>query len=487
MSDAVVDELLIGASPYGIRAAAVAGGRPAAFFIESCARPSRIGDVHVARPRGAMTGIDACIVDIGGGEEAFLPGAGAFGSDGAPPIVQIVCDAYEGKRARVTRKPVLAGRYTVFRPGGPGEQGGPGGPGGHGVAVSRRLRDPQVRRALRAALDGSDALGGSLTIRAAAAARPDAVADAAARLAARWQEIATHARRDRTPRRLWHGGGLLGRLLRDVAPPATARIVIDDEAVLARARTLAAGEAPDLAAALASSAGDGPPAAALFERHDCAGRLAAALDPVVVLPGGARLTIEETRALSAIDVDTGQAADAAAAETAAAVGREIVLRNLAGLIAIDFAGRGNARHREVQLAALRRALERDRTPHRVLGVTAGGLVEVNRQRLGPSLRQALTEATDGAFAGRRLRLEAAAHEAADAARRETASGARALTLRAAPALLEALAAPGEGVLERWLGVRLTLVPEPARPHGRFTLERGSVAATGSRRGRCSTR
>ena len=468
------DELLITASPYAMQAAAVAGGRPVSFFIEWTATPSRIGDVHVARPRGTMTGIDACIVDIGGGEEAFLPGAGAFAADGAPPIVQIVCDAYEGKRARVTRKPVLAGRYAVFRP------------GGRGLTFSRRLRDKLAKRALAEALDGIDIPSGSLTIRAAAAARPDAVPDAAAALAARWQEIAADAQRDRTPRRLWHGGGLLGRLLRDVAPPATVRIVIDDEAVLARARTLAAGEAPDLAAALASGAGDGPPAAALFERHDCAGRLAAALDPVVVLPGGARLTIEETCALSAIDVDTSQA-DGSAAETAEAAGREIVLRNLGGLIAIDFAGRGAPQRRAVQLAALRRALAGDRVPHRVLGVTAGGVVEVNRQRFGPSLREALTEPADGAFAGRRLRLEAAAHEAADAARRETASGARALTLRAAPALLEALAAPGEGVLERWLGVRLTLVPEPARPHGRFAIERGSVAAAGSRRGRCSTR
>ena len=470
MSGAVVDELLIGASPYGIRAAAVADGRPAAFFMESCARPSRIGDVHVVRPLGRMTGIDACIVDIGGGEEAFLPGAGAFASDAAPAIVQIVCDPYEGKRARVTRTPVLAGRYAAFRP------------GGQGVSVSRRLRDPQVRRALRAALDGSAAPGGSLTVRAAAAARPEAVPDAAAALAARWQEIAAHAQRDRTPRRLWHGGGLLGRLLRDVASPATARIAIDDEAVLARARTLAAGEAPDLAAALASSAGDGPPAAALFERHDCAGRLAAALDPVVVLPGGARLTIEETRALSAIDVDTGQA-DGVAAETAEAAGREIVLRNLGGLIAIDFAGRGAAQRRAVQLAALRRALEGDRVPHRVLGVTAGGVVEVNRQRLGPSLREALTEPADGTFAGRRLRLEAAAHEAADAARRETASGARALTLRAAPALLAVLAAPGEDVLARWLGCALALCPDTAQPHGRFIIEQNVRVPTGA----CSTR
>ena len=450
------DELLITASPFGMQAAVVAGGRPSAFFVEWSARPSRLGDLHVARPRGRMTGIDACIVDIGDGEEAFLQGARALDADGAPPIVQVVCDAYEEKRARVTRRPVLAGRLAAFRP------------GGQGIAFSRRLRNPETRRALGAALDEAEVQCGALTVRAAAAACPNDAPAAAAALAARWRDIEAEARRDRTPRRLWQAGGLLGRLLRDVAPPGTTTIAVDDRAVLNRATALAAGEAPDLAPAL-SLADASPP---LFERHDCTGRLAAALEPEVVLPGGARLTIEETRALVAIDVDTSRATGAAAAETAEAAGREIVLRNLAGLIAIDFAGRGGTRRRDAQLAALRRALEADRTPHRVLGVTAGGVVEVNRKRLGPSLLQALTEPAGNAFGGRRLRLEAAAHEAADAARREAASGARALTLRAAPALLEALAAPGEGVLERWLGIPVTFVANPARPHGRFAVERG---------------
>ena len=465
------DELIITASPYGMQAAAVAGGQPVAFFIEWTESPSRTGDVHVARPLGRMSGIDACIVDIGEGEEAFLQGTRAIDGDGGPPIVQVVCDAYEGKRARVTRKPALAGRYAVF------------GPGGQGLSFSRRLRDPQIKRSLGAALDGIEIPDGALTIRGAAAASPDAVPAEAAALAARWREIEAAARRDRTPRRLWRAGGLLGRLLCDVAPARTTCIAIDDRETFERARTLTQREAPDLVPVL--SLVDPPPP--LFERHDCAGRLAAALEPEVVLTSGARLTIEETRALTAIDVDTSQAAGAAAAETAEAAGREIVLRNLGGLIAIDFAGRGGARRREAQIGALKRALAADRTPSRVLGVTAGGVVEVNRQRLGPSLRQALTEPATGAFGGRRLRLEAAAHEAADAARREAATGARALTLRAAPALLDALARPGKDALAQWLGIPVTLVPDPAQPHGRFVLERGGAPAAASQRGRCSTR
>ena len=469
------DELLITASPYGMQAAAVAGGRPVSFFVEWSASPSRIGDVHVARPLGRMAGIDACIVDIGAGEEAFLQGARTLDGDGGSPIVQVVCDAYEGKRARVTRKPALAGRYAVFSP------------GGRGLTFSRRLRDPQIKRTLSAMLDEAGAPGGSLTIRSAAAVSPDAVPTEVAALAARWREIETAARRDRTPRRLRHTGGLLGRLLRDVASAETALIAIDDHAVLERARTLAANEAPDLAPAISYEGGAAVAATPLFERHDCAGRLQAALAPEVVLPGGARLTIEETRALTAIDVDTSQAAAAVAAETAEAAGREIVLRNLGGLIAIDFAGRGGTRRREAQLKALKGALADDRTPHRVLGVTAGGVVEINRQRLGPSLRQALTEPAGGAFGGRRMRLEAIAHEAAHAARREAASGACALTLSAAPALLKTLAAPGEDALARWLGIPVTLVPDPAQPHGRFLLERGGTPAAASHRGRCSTR
>ena len=467
------DELLITASPYGMQAAAVAGGRPVAFFVEWTARPSRIGDVHVARPLGRMSGIDACIVDFGNGEEAFLQGARGLDADDAPPVVQVVCDAYEGKRARVTRKPALAGRYAVFRP------------GESGRTFSRRLRDPEVKRALGTALGEAGVDGGALTIRGAAVACPDAVSAEVAALAARWQEIETAAKRDRTPRRLRHAGGLLGRLLRDAAP-GTACIAIDDHAVHERAKALAADEAPDLAPAISYEGGAAVAATPLFERHDCAGRLQAALEPEVVLPGGARLTIEETRALCAIDVDTGQAA-AAAAETAEAAGREIMLRNLSGLIAIDFAGRGGARRREAQISTLKRALAVDRTPHRVLGVTAGGVVEVNRQRLGPSLRQALTEPAGGAFGGRRLRLEAIAHEAAHAARREAKSGARALTLRTAPALLGALAAPGEDALARWLGIPVTLVSDPTQPHGRFVLERGGTPAAASHRGRCSTR
>ena len=92
------DALLITATPYGMQAAAIAGGRPVAFFVEWSSGPSRIGDLHVARPLGRLTGIDACIVDVGDGEEAFLQGARGLDADGTPAVVQVVCDAFRRGR-----------------------------------------------------------------------------------------------------------------------------------------------------------------------------------------------------------------------------------------------------------------------------------------------------------------------------------------------------------------------------------------------------
>ncbi len=455
-------ELLVTASPYGMRAAVIGDEGPVAFHVESAACRSLVGDLYAARPVGALRGIDAGIVDIGEGGEAFLSGAGLSGA--APLIVQIACDAHDGKRPRATARPLLAGRLVVLRP------------GGSGLAFSRRLRwSPGARRALAAALADAEPLGGALTVRAAAAGvAPEGVRAAACALAAHWRALEVTFQRDPTPRRLWSADGLLGRLLRDAAPPGVERVVIDDGAVLAQARGIAERDAPDLLPALAAH--EPAPAEPLFERHDCAGRLAAALHPEVALPGGVRLTVEETRALSAIDVDAGRVDAAVDVDAAALAAREIRLRDLGGLIAVDFAGRGaahrrTAQRRTTQLAVLERALAADRTPHRVLGVTAGGLVEVNRRRFGPSLREALTEPADDALGGRRMRLDAAAHDLAHAARREAARGVRRLRVRAAPALLAALATPGDAALAGWLGTALAPVPDAALPRGRFVVER----------------
>jgi ribonuclease G len=465
----MTDELLITASPYGIRAALVSDGEPTAFFVEPAERPSRTGDLYLARPLRTLSGIDACFVDLGGGEEAFLGNAGAnVTRGGAPLIVQVASDAHDEKLARVTSRPVLASRFLVFRP------------GAAEPSFSRRIRNPHRLHALKMAVAEAETPGGAVTVRAAAeSASPERLRTIAGMLATRWRSLEASAVRDHTPRRLWDAGGLVGRLLRDVVPPAVRQIVIDDARLLERAASLAGAEAPDVAASLLrhDEVPDSINGAALplFERHDCAGRFAAALDPVATLPSGVRLTIEETRALTAIDVDTAGAVDASpeaiVAEGAAAIGREICLRNLGGLIAIDFPGGGSARARAAQVTALKRAMGPDRTPHRVLGGTAGGLVEVNRRRLGPSLLAALTEPAGAVFGGRVPRLDAAAHDLAHAAQREVATGVRRLTVRAAPALLDALTVPGGDALDRWLGAVLTRVPDPSLPRGRFVLER----------------
>ncbi len=452
-------ELLVAASPYGLRAALVEDGAPAAFFVEPASRESRIGDLHLARPLRRMAGLGAWIVDIGGGEEAFLNGNAAKTDDGAF-IVRVAADSREGKRVRVSRRPALANRVAVFHP------------GACGTAFSWRFGDGESRQALEAAVAAARIPGGSTTVRAAAASLPPReVAISAEGLARDWRSLEDAARRDGTPRCLRRAGGLLGRLLRDVAPPGLARILLDDGETLARARDLADREAPDLSAAIRmpETARCAAPPGPLFERHDCAGRLQAALEPEVSLPCGTRLTIEETRALAAVDVDSMRSAEASGSEAGSAIGREIRLRNLSGQIVIDFPG--TERARRAQRTAIQNVLSADSTPCRLLGFTAGGLLELRRQRLGPSLQEALTEPAAGTWGGRIPSPEATAYELAQAARAERASGARGLAVRAAPALIAALRAPGADALEHWLRIPVALTADPLLPRGRFALDR----------------
>ena len=221
-----------------------------------------------------------------------------------------------------------------------------------------------------------------------------------------------------------------------------------------------------------SYAGAAPPAGPLFERHDCAGRLAAALEPEVVLPGGARLTIEETRALCAIDVDTSQTVDAAAAETADAAGREIVPAQSRRVDRDRL--RGPRRHSPPRGPACRaRACTQGRPDppsrarrHRRRGGGGQPPAAGPEPAAGPDrarrrcLRRAQAAAGCGGPRGGRRRPA----RGGERGRRRSHCVPRLLSL-------ETLAAPGDGVLERWLGIPLALIADRAQPHGRFSIER----------------
>ena len=481
----MIDELLVSATPFGVRTAAIAEGKVVAFNAEAAQAPSLLGNIYMAAE--GRRGGAAHFVAIGKEQNAFLEKSGGA-SSGSNPLVQVTRDAWRGKAPRVSAEIALAGRYMVFFP------------QTTGASVARRIGDAAERDRLLALArfiaegrgadgggdrdrdadgdGGGDRVGGGVTIRSAAEAAPDdAILAEAARHRQHWSDLGAKRATTAAPALLARGPGLAERQMRDILPPG-ARIVTDDRAMLARLTAYATVWTPELSPRLELAE------AALFERHDAMGALAAALAPEVPLTGGGRLSIEPTPALTAIDVDTGvragardRALRAACGEAVIAAAREIRLRNLAGLIVIDFPRLDAANAGQALMANMQAQMKDDPVPHKVAGISASGLMEITRRRGDAPILEALTEAVEGGYGGRRRRLDALAFDIAQAARLQVQAGARAVTLCVAPALAEFLSQvtcdggdTGYAALSAWLRAAVTLREEPARRRDDWAIE-----------------
>jgi len=442
-------EVLVSVTPFGRRAAVVDGrGRVVSFYVEVAGEESQVGDIWRGRVSRPVSGHDAVFVELGGGVEAMLP---EHGEPGQMAVVQITRDGFANKGPRVTTEVEFAGRLLVYRPNGKTDN------------TARELRDPAERERIATLLGSIERPSGSFTARSLAEGADIAPLAAEAKaLIARAEGVTAAAGSGTTadePARLADAGGLVGRLLRETAPPG-AGIHFDDrdacDAAIARARA----EVPSLAGAI-GLAGDKD----LFERHDVDTQWATALGANVPLGSGGRLIIEETAACVAIDVDAGTGARRGAQEKASreaveAAAGEIILRNLAGLIAIDLPGDVGRRTGKELAAAMRKALRADRVSADVLGVSHAGVMEVTRRRVGPSLMGALTEEdTSMPWPARRWQLAALAFEVARRARIEWVAGARGLIIRAAPPLARMLAK--NDPIGTWLTMTVTIEPDAA--------------------------
>ena len=446
-------ELLVSATPFGLRAALIEAGRPCELFVESALRPSRVGDIMLGRVGRVAPAQGGAFVELPEREEGWLETSRRL-SPGESLLVQVLSDARGRKGPRLSASPALAGARLVFRP------------SAKDHTVSRRLDNDSERARLGEILAGLSQSNGAFTARSAAAAAPESALRAEAEvLRTQWQALVTEAESSSAPRRAFDAGGLLGRLVRDHGAGG-ANLVCDDRATSARLDALCVtlGVRDDVHVGSVDEAD-------LLERHDSASLFEAALRPRVEFAGGC-LIIEETEALVAIDVDLFGAAPAEASLRALdTAGRAIRLRNLAGLIVIDLPrlkGRGLAAR---QRASLEAALAGDHAQVEHYGQSAAGLIELNRQRRGESVRDALTERA-GPDGARLPRLDALAFDVAYHARRAVRRGRRRLTIRAAPALVSLLAARPHlpSGLDGWLGAAVTLRPEPERAPAAFEID-----------------
>jgi ribonuclease G len=398
----MTEEILVNVTPQETRVAVLGGDQVQELVIERAASRGLVGNIYLGKVARVLPGMQSAFVEIGLERAGFLhvadlweqrqDGAGARPiekrlAEGQPLMVQVLKDPMGSKGARLSTQVSIAGRLLVHLPQDP-----------H-IGISQRIGDEAGRAALRARLKGLLREGetGGYILRTLAEGASDAELGADIDyLGHLWRDIHGKSLGGQAPRLLYQDLPLAERVLRDMAGPATNAIVVDSRETHQRLTAFAQAYMPALRGKLAHYSGERP----LFELHGVEDEIQRALGRRVELRSGGTLVIDQTEAMTTVDVNTGgfvgernfdDTVLKTNLEAAQAIARQLRLRNLGGIIVVDFIDMDNPAHREAVLAELKKAIARDRTRMTVNGFTALGLVEMTRKRTRESLAQLLCE------------------------------------------------------------------------------------------------
>lgn len=365
------DEILVECKGDTLRAAAVAGGELLEVVTERLRAPGTPGSIYVGRVLGRAPALRAVFLDIGLDRPALFDVGDDMPKEGTSVPVQVVEAAFGDKGARVSRRLAIEGRYAVLLP------------NGKGVAVSRRITAAKKRQQFQAAAASLRAPREGLIVRgAAASASADSLVKDVAGLRVRWEQVRGVLATARPPICVLDNSDGVARLLRRFIAEDVPRFAFDDRLLGQRARATAErlfGVTPEIE--IESDPGR------LFDRHGIGDVLATLDSSVLHLPSGGRMAIEQTAAVMAIDVDTAAATSLGAEaplrvdlEAAAEVCRQLRLRDVGGVVVVDFVRLKDKAQRARVEQALRRGVALDRITVQVLGWTAAGLFEMIRPR-----------------------------------------------------------------------------------------------------------
>jgi ribonuclease G len=399
----MTEDILINCTPQETRVAVMQTGVPQELHIERAANRGLVGNIYVGRIARVLPGMQSAFVEIGLERAAFLHvadiweerqgGSGAAKpiekilSEGQPLLVQVMKDPIGTKGARLSTQVSIAGRLVVYLPQDP-----------H-IGISQRIEDETERQLLReklAHLLPADETGGFI-IRTVAESATDAELRADIEyLKKLWHGIRGRAFTSPAPTLLYQDLSLAQRVLRDIAGEGTGRIVVDSRENLQKLQAFAGEYTPTVLAKLEHYTGERP----LFDLFNVEDEIERALARRVELKSGGYLILDQTEAMTTIDVNTGgyvglrnfdDTIFKTNLEAAQVIARQLRLRNLGGIIIIDFIDMQNEDHRAAVLAELGKALARDRTKITVNGFSALGLVEMTRKRTRESLEHVLCE------------------------------------------------------------------------------------------------
>lgn len=507
----VTREILINSDPHETRIAIVEDKSLAELLVERADRRRRVGDIYKARVSAVLPGMQAAFVDVGLHKTAFLHVSdlvappdtyeeideNSFDEDerrerearvrhkieeylekGQEILVQITKEPIGTKGPRVSGQISLPGRYLVMMP------------SSDHVGISRRIEDRAERARLRTIISELKPAGAGLIVRTAGEGKSKKHFASDVRfLTQLWKKIESKAERMRAPALLHRDMELVAGLIRDIFTEDVHKLVIDSKREHRLILSYVKAFAPELGQRVKLYTGKTP----IFDHYGLEAEIEKAIDRKIWLKKGGYITIDQTEALVAIDVNTGryvgrkdqeETALKTNLEAAREVARQLRLRDMGGIIVIDFIDMEQEKNKKAVLDELRGCLKKDRARTKTYQVSDLGLVEMTRQRERPSLLHYFSEeCPDCGGVGRVLSLESMSMKIERVLKRAAAElGEKELQLRVSPDvavyLLEEKGSRLER-LERRLGVQIDIVDDPSlrREDFRVILRRGKKDVT----------
>ncbi|MBS1208798.1 MAG: ribonuclease [Proteobacteria bacterium] len=393
---------LINFTPQETRVALLYNGVVQELHIEREHSRGFVGNIYLGKVVRVLPGMQSAFIDIGLDRTAFLHVADiwidrAAGeiqrpierilNEGQTLMVQVLKDPIGTKGARLSTQLSIAGRLVVYLP------------QDKHIGISQRIESEAGRERLRERLQSllpAEEKGGFIVRTQAEQASDEELAADIAYLGKLWTEIQAQRLEGRPPVLLYRDLTLAQRVLRDLIGADTEKVVIDSRENFQKLNQFASDYMPRMAHLLEHYSGERP----LFDLHGVEDEIQRALARRVDLKSGGYLIIDQTEALTTIDVNTGGFVGARTfddtifktnLEAAQAIARQLRMRNLGGIILLDFIDMENEEHRLSVLAELTKALVRDHTKVSVGGFTSLGLVEMTRKRTRESLAHVLCE------------------------------------------------------------------------------------------------
>jgi len=401
------EEILINVSPVETRVALVENGVVQEFYIERSHGETYVGNIYKGKVVRVLPGMQAAFVDIGLERTGFIhaadmmpeppegevrrtevPDIRSLVREGQTLLVQVAKDPISTKGARLTTHLTLSSRYLVYMP------------NANHIGVSTRIEDEpereRLRRAVEAAVAEQEIRGGFIVRTVAEGADADAIVADIPFLLRLWDDLTLKLPSLGVPAELHRDMPLYLRALRDMARAPIDRVRVDSRLTYQQMLEFVSKYSPQLIDLIDLYSGDRP----LLELYGVEEEIHRALEPRVALKSNGYLIIEQTEAMTTVDVNTGafvghrnleETIFKTNLEAATAIARQLRLRNLGGIIILDFIDMKDPEHQRQVLRTLEKALEKDHAKTRITGVSELGLVEMARKRTRESLEQMLCE------------------------------------------------------------------------------------------------